>query len=359
MSQAQRTQSLGPHRLSVRSSPQGVTKPKSAQSRFSEKLDFEKLDLTGEPVYRSISEGTNRRLESVQDGIDALGEYIDEKENASLVLEEEKSGDVRVLPYNHRWTEEYRKMLYAKLKAAERGLTQIFGEGPTPVTLLTLTAHQTDDRGEPRPPGEVLDDLQDGWARFRKALARATEGYRTEYLRIIEPHQSGYPHIHVALFGVAKPSIENTVQDLWVEKYGVGGEAAHTASVEVARGRSAQLKNVAQYMMKYLSKTTVRATGEQQQVEGYEAFAALLWATGARQYSASAGLSQAMSRDAGGESEGTWRFVGVGKGLEPGAYSGDEARRLMAHLSDGPWRPPPGRAPDRTLGAVARQIREN
>lgn len=92
------------------------------------------------------------------------------------MLQESESGDVQVLPYNHRWTEEYRNMMYAKLKAAERELERIFGEGPTPVTTLSLTAHQRDENGDPRPPGEVLSDLLDGWNKFRRVLNRATEG---------------------------------------------------------------------------------------------------------------------------------------------------------------------------------------
>lgn len=341
-------ESLGSSRLSVRSPREGVSRPKSGKSRFGENLDFEKLELTGEREFRSIGESESRAIETVQDGIVALDEYIEAKEDATLVLEEEESGDVRVLPYNHRWTEEYRSMLYAKLKSAESALDRIFGEGPTPVTLLTLTAHQTDDSGEPRPPGEVLEDLCDGWENFRKALHRATEGRRTEYLRIVEPHQSGYPHLHVAVFGVADPTLQETVEELWVDRYGVGGGAAHSQAVEVARGRSRQMKDVAGYLMKYLGKTTVRETGERQQVEGYKAFSALLWVTGRRQYSASAGLTQAMVRDRGdGGDGGTWRFLGVAKGLEPGRYDGENARRVVNHLTRAnPYgegnRPPPG-----------------
>lgn len=335
------TAALGPGRLSVRTGPKRpIQRPSGAQSTFGATLDYEELALLDGPTYRSVDEATSRRIETVADGIDALDEYIENKKHASLVLRERESGDVRVLPYNHRWTEEYRQMTYAKLKSAEEALDRIFGPGPTPVTLLTLTGHQRDEHGDPRPPGDVLEDLLDGWDKFRRVIRREMEGWRTEYIRIVEPHQSGYPHIHVAVFGKADPTLAKKVQELWVDKYGVGGADAHQDAVEVARGRTAQMNNVAAYMMKYLSKTTVREGGEQQQVEGFRAFSALLWVTEKRQFSASGGLSAAMASPSG-DGEGDWEFVGVGYGLEPGSYSGEIATELMGHLTGSVWKPPP------------------
>ena len=346
MSTAPDTHALGSRRLSVREDGNStLARPSTGQTTFGDTLDYEELSLTGKVEYRSISEADNARIKSVTDGIDAHREYVENKENATLVLQERESGDVQVLPYNHRWTEEYRNMMYAKLKAAERKLGRIFGEGPTPVTMLSLTAHQRDENGDPRPPGEVLSDLLDGWDKFRRVLNRATEGWRTEYIRVVEPHQSGYPHIHVAVFGKADESLKEKVSDLWVEKYGIGGASAHKNAVSVARGRSAQVENPAAYLMKYLGKTTVRETGEQQQVAGYEAFAALLWVTGKRQFSASAALSEAMKTpEPEGSIEGSWEFVGVGYGFTTGRYSGADGEQLMRHLVRSVWEPPPASA---------------
>lgn len=130
MSTAPDTHALGSRRLSVRDDGNAtLARPSAGQETFGETLDPEELLLAGEVEYRSISEADNARIESVADGIDALHEYIKNKENASLVLHERESGDVRVLPYNRRWTEQYRNMMYAKLKAAERKLNHIFGKG--------------------------------------------------------------------------------------------------------------------------------------------------------------------------------------------------------------------------------------
>lgn len=359
MSETDSSASLGSHRLTVRENEdRRVERPTAGYSTFRDSLDYSDLLLTGETEYRSVSEAKNARIRTVADAVDGFREYVDNKRNASLVLRDRESGDVRVMPYNHRWTPEYRAMTYAKLKGAERALDRIFGDGPTPVTMLSLTAYQRGDDGRPRPPGEVMEDLLDGWDKFRRVLDRATEGARTEYIRVMEPHASGYPHLHVAIFGIASPSLEDRVREMWAEKYEVGSADAHKNAVSVATGRSAQLESPAAYIMKYLGKTTVRDDGgtpapneetpeelDVQNADAFEAFSALLWATGKRQFSASAALSEAMKRPSdAGEGGGSWEFLGVGYGFTGGSYEGDVADQLVAHMSDGPWRPPPGQA---------------
>ena len=331
---------LGSHRLSVRSF---VERPSPSKSTFARNLDFSSLPISSDaPKFRSIGEGESTRITTVAEGVDAFNDYLENKENASLVLQEKESGDVRVLPYNHRWTAEYRKMLYAKLKDAERALDQIFRKGPVPSTLFTLTAKQMGADGCPRPPMDVLEDLTDGWEDFRKALDRAIPDWvRTEYIKVVEPHNSGYPHLHVVVFGIASPRLQEMVKALWVDKYGIGGADAHKDSVTVARGRAAQMQNPAQYVMKYLSKTAVRSDGSKPTIEGFEAFSALLLISGKRQYSTSQGLSEAMKRDVSGGS-GKWVFLGVGYGFEVGFYHDEVAGEIVESLRSATWKPPPG-----------------
>lgn len=349
--------SLGSHRLTARGAENRPTEsPSVGQTAFGEQLDYDKLELTGEIEYRAVAEGDTKRVATVSEGIEALDEYRSNKENASLVLEEKETEEVRVLPYNHRWTSEYRSMLYARLKEAERCLERKYGD-PIPTTLLSLTAHQTDENGEPRPPGKVLDDLVDGWEKFRKAIDRATEGFDTEYIKVIEPHESGYPHLHVAIFGKADPTLADKIQELWVEKYGIGNSEAHENAVSVGRGRSAQLQSMASYVMKYLSKTTVRQSGEKQQVEGYHAFSALLWVTGKRQFSMSGWLSEASSRSYEGGVSRNWRFVGVGYGFEQGSYGGETAREIVEYLERSVWKPPPHEATVEYTGQKSLPVR--
>lgn len=365
MSEADSSTALGRSRLTVREDEDGrVDRPTTGASTFRDSLDYSDLSLTGETEYRSVSEGSSARIETVADGVDAFRDYCRNKKNATLALRNKSTDDVEIIPYNHRWTPGYRDQTYAKLKGAEKELNRIFGSGPTPTTMLSLTAYQRDDDGRPRPPGEVLDDLLEGWDKFRRVLDRATEGIRTEFIRVVEPHQSGYPHLHVAVFGVAQESLAEDVQRMWAEKYDVGSVEAHQDAVSVSRGRSAQLQDPAAYLMKYLGKTTVRPDGgspapsdrtdsdlDAENAEAFEAFSALLWVTGKRQYSASQALSEGMKRDCpDGDPEDDWEFLGVAYGLEPGHYTGDDALQLLDHLADGHFAPPPGAAVAETSG---------
>lgn len=315
------------------------------QERFAETLDYDELRLTEETSYRGVKAGDSRRIETVSDGIAVLDDYIEEKEDSVLVLEETDSGEVQIIPHEHRFKPGYRKKYYAKLKSAEEWLQSEFGGGPIPATMLTLTAHQRDDSGNLRSLEAVLDDLKEGWEDFRKVVRRKTEGFKTEIVAVFEPHESGYPHLHVLIFGKADPTLQEKVTELWVEKYGVGGAAAHESAVEVVQGRSAQIESPAAYLMKYLGKTMLRETGERQQVTGYDAFSALLWVTERRQFSCTAGISSAMSGDApDGGGEGNWELVGVAQGLKPGKYTGEEAEQIIKHLTSDRYHPPPAEA---------------
>lgn len=331
---------LGSAGLSVRKNRnRQIARPFSYESEFRESLDFGEIWLTGETEFRQVHSSKKARIQTVYQGIDAFHEYLDAKENANLLLKgenEEGETEVAVLDYVHRWKKAYRDKIYAKLKDAEEELERIFNAENVPVTLLSLTAHQTDENGNPRPLGEVLQSLLDGWEDFRKVIHRETEGLKTEYIKVVEPHESGYPHIHVAIFGIADRSLADKIQELWVDKYGVGGEWAHDEnSVKVARGRDAEMHSVAGYMMKYLNKSMVRENGQQQKVEGYEAFASLLWVTGKRQFSVSQGLSEAMATTKSASGVTEWRFIGVGHGMEPGRYTGRVADRILDGLKLG------------------------
>jgi len=208
--------------------------------------------------------------------------------------------------------------------------------------MLTLTVGQTDSDGNALPWETVLDRLLDSWDTFRMALDRAIPDFLDyEYLRMVEPHKSGYPHIHVAIFGVALPGLESTVRELWVEKYGAGEEWAQ--SVDAKTGRSAQqLESPAAYVMKYLSKTTVRKSGEHHDDGPFKAFAAGLWVTGKRQLSMSEGLSQAASSDYVSEETGeNWRFVGVTDGMRAGKFAGEVAETILTRIKSDRFVPLP------------------
>ena len=66
--------------------------------------------------------------------------------------------------------------------------------------MLTFTASSTDDSGNPLPPVDHLDGLLESWDAIRRSLDRVLDENRYERLAILEPHKSGYIHIHMAVF---------------------------------------------------------------------------------------------------------------------------------------------------------------
>ena len=335
---------LDSDRLSVRSPSQPGERSENGQSRFSETPVYSEIPFTDdlESVRATVEEGDTRTLSTVAEAVEAFEDYLRAKENSVLVMRETVEEDLLVIPHNHRWTHQYRKMTYARLKAAEDYVREAFGE-EVPTTLLTLTAPHKDESGEYRAFADVLDDLKAGWDKARRVIRRETEGVKTEILTVYEPHSSGYPHLHVLVFGTARPSMGEKVQDYWTDRY-VSGASKSAQDVSIKQGRAAQIESPAAYVMKYLSKTLIReeeasSTAEEAMptIEGYREFSAMLWATGARHYTMTEGLSEAVKEAAPDDKvSGDWEFVGTASGLDVGLYEGEKAEDLEKYLAGSP-----------------------
>lgn len=317
-------------------------------------VELRDVPIADDGLRVTVGKDDTRSVETVAEATEAWEEYLVEKENQMLVMEDKNEGDYLVVPHEHRWDSAYRRRTYARLKSVERYVERNWGR-PVPSTMITLTAPHKDESGEYRPFNEVLDDLKEGFNKARHVIKRETEGTETEYLAVYEPHATGYPHLHVLVFGTARPSLGEKVANYWADRY-VEGASRDAQDVTVKRGRSAQLENPAAYLMKYLSKSLVRdQEGEPSALEsipsisGYRGFSALMWATGRRTYSMSKRLTKAVA-DSAPESESEpdvdrdWDVVGTVSGVDPGLYTGDEAVKLGKYLDGSPnQRRPPGR----------------
>ena len=327
-------------------------------------VELRNVPIASDGLRVTVGKDDTRTVETVGEAVEAHGDYLAEKENQMLVMEDNEQGDLLVVPHTHRWDPQYRRRTYARLKAAERFVEAKYGQ-PVPSTMLTLTAPHKDESGNYRPFEAVLRDLKEGWSKARHVIKRETEGVDTEYLAVYEPHGTGYPHLHVLVFGVARPSLGEKVADYWTERY-VEGASREAQNVTVKRGRSAQLENPAAYLMKYLSKTLARDQGEEPtalesipSVAGYRGFSALMWATEKRTYSMSEGLTEAVAEsapepDSEPDVDRGWEFVGTGCGVDPGLYTGGGAVELGKYLSDSPNQ---RRPPDRERGRRDESLR--
>jgi hypothetical protein len=68
----------------------------------------------------------------------------------------------------------------------------------------------------------------------------------------MEPHKSGYPHIHVAILGYIPKDMQDRLARLWSEKYQVGS-AEHGIDFSVKSVKES-VQSIRNYLMKYISK---------------------------------------------------------------------------------------------------------
>jgi len=254
--------------------------------------------------------------------------YVREKMDERLVFEDTREDEFLAAQYSHRFTAEYSKMTYARIKDFERGMFADYDD-PT-LVFLTMTTSTTTSTGRPRCPFGVLDEVLDSWSdgvryELNKSMSagRKKDTYHGfdadewEYLRILEPTTengygpSGYPHQHVVVVvdgDVTQERFESVI-DKHLEKAPNALGRAHEFDTTIKIMDGEELTNVGAYIFKYLGKTY--ETGELEEYE--ERFNALLWETGRRRIQPSDGAQKWMQRDDEETVEtDRFQFVGVG-----------------------------------------------
>jgi hypothetical protein len=123
------------------------------------------------------------------------------------------------------------------------------------VTLLTLTGYQGGNvsrevKGKVVSRGELYAELKRGWRWLSDGIGKMIPGM--EYVWVMEPHKSGYPHMHVALFGYVSKALQERLSRLWSEKYEVGS-VEHGLDFSVKSVKES-IQSVRNYLMKYITK---------------------------------------------------------------------------------------------------------
>lgn len=261
-----------------------------------------------------VSEDEGVRSKSMALAVLEWREWLQEARETRAVFEgtDPETGDVSkaVVPLENRFMQERRKALYAKLHDLERGVREAYGKRLTTV-MLTFTASNTSGAGDwLRCPANHLDDLLGSWSAVRRQLHRVLDGRRWEYARILEPHKSGYGHVHVAVFvdGPVSAGDFEPVMDAHVEHCLPAASEAHgpeTDAVSVNRG----VENLAAYLSSYVMKWGEDALEAPEYVQRFNA---LLWATGRRRWSVSQGAQEfmAFSPPASGDNR-VWELVAL------------------------------------------------
>lgn len=230
---------------------------------------------------------------------------------------EDPNGETVRSRLQNSYMPEYGDRYYAKTKGLEREIEREF-DGLTTV-MLTNTASTETAGGLPRPPGDHMRDIADGWDVQRKALHRVLEGYEWEYVKVWEPHESGYGHLHIGVF-VEDPDDDISADDFekvmrtYYENTKPAGWEAHKPENAVSVSHEVHDLGcyISEYIGSYGEELLDRPMHEQM-------FYAVTWATNTRRVEFSNGAQELISRDRfrretgltpsdrGGECMETWK----------------------------------------------------
>jgi hypothetical protein len=292
----------------------------------------EPRDLPGGTGLRPISveEGRTLRDEAVHELTDGaaarpwyrvLNEWRDwYSDYLNSHIEFEQDGETARSRLKNSYMPEYGDTYYAKLKDLERAVDRRFEDLTT--VMLTDTASNETETGKPRPPADHMRDIADGWDVQRKALHRALDGYRWEYAKVWEPHESGYGHLHIAVF-VEDPDDDLDGEDFrpvmrtYYENTEPAGWEAHRPENGVSV--SHEVHDLGCYISEYIGTYGVE-TLERPMKE--QMFYAVTWATNTRRVEFSGGAQDLMRgeqfrretglrpEDRGGECMEEWQAEG-------------------------------------------------
>lgn len=166
--------------------------------------------------------------------------WLAEQEDMQIVFTDPEGEEVTA-PLENAYSESYIAEKYAVIKDGERGAVH---ETETLHTaMLSLSGSNLNSREDPRCPGDHLRDLKESFGRcVRRELQRVmtdagfarydpedTPAKWWEYAVVVEPHKSGYPHLHIAVFASAEIEAEmfESVLSKHVEKCEMAGSEAH------------------------------------------------------------------------------------------------------------------------------------
>ena len=258
-------------------------------------------------------------------------DYIEDTEDTDAIFQNQETGDYHVGGDPHRFAPEYADKQYAKLKDLQRGLQREYGKR-LHTAMLTCTASFCPD-GEAIPPVDHLLELDSSYDAIRRELSRQLEDKRFEYLAILEPHKSGYLHIHMAVFvdGVVTRDTFAPVIEAHVRNCDLAEHDAHdTASDDIISVRHAgadrsdddledrdgdgSLDELAIYLAEDLGTYGDDPLLEDDHVQMSNT---VLWATGKQRWRPSQGAQSHMATEQPDDEEpAEWELIGIRSGTE-------------------------------------------
>lgn len=283
-----------------------LIQPLSRQEGISLRAELEEIveaETTGQPV-------------TWREAVWRWRDYIKDKRGTETVFRNELTGELAAGSNPHRFAAEYSNKQYAKLKDLERGLRADYGKR-LHTAMLSLTTSTTDEAGNPRPPVDHFLELLSSQSGVMRALRRVTADRRSERLVILEPHKSGYLHLHVAVFVEGaitaeqfRPVIEshlNNCAGAGRKAHQVDGSAVSVSHVGGDRG-DGSVENLGTYLAEYLGTFGDDPLDCPEYVQMANA---LLWATKKRRWRPSDGAQTYMKADPSPDEQSPWEVYAM------------------------------------------------
>ncbi len=297
--------------------------------------DFELPDELKD-VRLTARKGTEIREECATEGYS--GDYVSKKledcveefrrwfigyEDRYAVFGEEETGNKKKVPLNNSYSPEYTEFRYAQFSDLERGLKEEYG-ARLHTALLSLTCSNTDEHGNLLPPVDHMLDLEESYDAVRRALHRALDGYDWEAVAILEPHKSGYTHIHFGVFvdGEVNEETFHPVIDSHLRNCPRAERAAHDYnsfdkserpisvfhSGRTTSDRTPELENLSAYLSEYLGNygdSPLEADATTQM------FYTVMWALNKQRIRPTQGAQKHMMLEEDESSDSEWDILGI------------------------------------------------
>lgn len=204
---------------------------------------------------------------------------------------------VKIVSYVHRWTLIYQKSILAKFYKLDEWMK----DNPGVVSMFTLTTYQGSEsrfndgsysekiKGHRLSISECFDLLKKSRTKLLDTIRNKYPGIN--YVWILEPHKTGFPHCHLVIFKEFSETEQNAIKALWSCKYQAGSK---DRGIEITSKNSDEsILSIRNYLMKYMSKQF--GTGEPwTKVELL--FNAMVWNTHTRMWGASKDLTAVMRK---------------------------------------------------------------
>lgn len=255
------------------------------------------------PLQKQISRiKVNPLLNKYEDLVEDFGNYLEETSHLSFdIYGETYSGDqvVKNIPYIHRWTVIYRKSILAKLYQLENWLRF----NPRPITFLSLTTYQSGGysrkvKGYDLDVEDGLKLLMESYTKLRLMINNRIKGYPVDFFYILEPHKSGYAHMHMIIFDEFTQDEQDKIKKLWSQKYEAGSEN-YGVDFDFKKPDE-NIQSIRNYIMKYISKG-LQSSGSKYYSESWTpaeaVFNAILWKTNTRLWNCSRNLQKVLKPD--------------------------------------------------------------